>query len=92
MRQASYTGEGKTMSTPVESSVTRIKVTMVQFIEKHPNQEIYHFALGPGVDAQAARQAGVEVAFEQCVPIVVYVQEDEKPIVQERSDTWTRAH
>jgi hypothetical protein len=79
------------MNTPVEQSVSPIKEHMLKFIEKHPNQEIYHFAAGPGVDAQAAVQAGVEVASEQHVPIVVYVQEDEEPTAQKRSETWTRA-
>jgi hypothetical protein len=74
------------MNTPVEPSVSPLKEHMLRFIEKHPNQEIYRFAAGPGVDAWAARQAGVEVAFEQHVAIVVYVQEDEEPTAQERCD------
>ncbi len=55
------------MNTPVEPSVSPLKKHMLRFIEKHPNQEIYRFAAGPGVDAWAARQAGVEVTFEQHV-------------------------
>ncbi len=39
-----------------------------------------------------AVQAGVEVAFEQHVSIVVSVQENEEPTVQQGSETWTRAH
>jgi len=74
------------MNTPVGPSVSPLKEHMLRFIEKHPNQEIYRFAAGPGVDAQDAIQAGAEVAFEQHVAIVVYVQEDEEPTAQERGD------
>ncbi len=80
------------MKTPVEPSVARIKAHLARFIRENPGKEVYRFAAGPGVDAQAARQAGVEVAFEQHVSIVIYVQENEEPTVQQGSETWTRAH
>jgi hypothetical protein len=79
------------MSESVRQSVSPIKEHMLRFLEKHPNQQMYRFAAGPGVDAQDAIQAGVEVASEQHVPIIVYVQEDEEPTAQEGTDTWTRA-
>ncbi len=72
------------MSGSVQQSILPIKEHMLRFIEKHPNQQMYRFAAGPGVDAQAAVRAGVEVAFEQHVPIIVYVQEDEEPTEQEK--------
>ncbi len=80
------------MKTPVDQSVASIKERMLNYIEKHPNQQIYHFAAGPGVDAQAAVQAGTEAASEQHVSIIVSVQEDEEATTQEGSETWTRAH
>jgi len=80
------------MKTPVEQSVSAIKEQMLRFLETHPNQEIYRFAAAPGVDAHAAVQAGAEAASEQHVSIIVYVQENEEPTVQQGSETWTRAH
>ena len=74
------------MKTPVEPSVSPLKEHMLRFIERHPNQQIYRFAAGSGVDAQDAIQAGAEVAFEQHVAIVVSVQENEEPTAQERCD------
>ncbi len=56
-----------------------VKKVMQNYIELHPNQQRYTFAFDDPADASLARQAGVEVAANLSVPIVILVREESKP-------------